>query len=93
MSAEDAAKLSEGIKHFGFEESLGLEGDIERLHAMSFRENEAVAVSSLGLSWIQVSHNVEIEGRHHIQTRQIASDVTSLGPVDHFDESFAVLLR
>ena len=93
MSAKDAAKLSEGVEYLGLEESLGLEGDVERLHTVSLREHETVAVSSLWLLGVQVFHDVEIEGRHHVQARQIATNVAGLGPVDDLDESFAVLLR
>lgn len=77
----------------GLRESLGLEGDVERLYAVTLREDEAVALKSLGFLRIQVFHDVEIKGRHHVQARQVTTNVSSLSLVDDLHESFAVLLR
>ena len=92
VAAEDAAKLSQRIEHFGLEKSFCFQRDIERLYTMTFRQNETVALWSLGGCGVQVLHHVEIECRHHIEARQIAADMARLGAVDNLHQALAVLL-
>ena len=64
----------------------------ERLYAVPLGEHETVAPRCFGAAGVQALHDVEVEGRHQIEARQVAADVSGLGAVDHLDQPLAVAL-
>ncbi len=91
VAAEDAAELSQRVEYFRLEKTFRLQRDVERLHAVSLREHEAVSVGCLGVGGVETLHHVEIECRHHIEARKVAADVPRLGAVDNLHQAFAAL--
>ena len=57
---------------------------------MSFAEHETVAVRILGVGGVDI-HEVEIEGCHHIERREVATDMSGLGVVDNLEKAPAIL--
>ena len=90
MSAEDGAKLPQGVEDFRFEEPFGLQCDIKRLHTMPFAKYKPVAVRCLRVVGVNTPHDVEIECCHHIKAGEVTPYVPCLGLEDHLHKPFPV---
>ena len=92
MSREHRTELSKRVEHTRFDESAGLEHRVERLHTMSLRKHEAVAFRHFGVLGIHV-HDIEIECRHQVHHREVATRVTGTCLVDNLHQPAAVDFR